>query len=191
MLNRFRRPWRNASGFTLIELMIVVAIIGVLAAVAIPVMSGYVRRSKAAEAFTMLQGIREKQEAYFGEYRRYTQNLPPFPAPAAACDVCRNETVAWDFGQPGGDLWLQLGFAPDGPTYYTYWLEGSYGNGDIFQAGIARTDNLGTTWGAVVKPWYMVYACGDLDCNGVASNYYISSENKAIYSPEYSEFSNY
>ena len=46
------------TGFTLIELMIVVAIIGILAAVAIPAYGDYTARAQAAEAFTLMDGIK-------------------------------------------------------------------------------------------------------------------------------------
>jgi type IV pilus assembly protein PilA len=46
------------QGFTLIELMIVVAIIGILAAVAIPAYQDYTARAQAAEAFTILDGLK-------------------------------------------------------------------------------------------------------------------------------------
>ena len=46
------------KGFTLIELMIVVAIIGILAAVAIPAYKDYTAKAQAAEAFTLLDGLK-------------------------------------------------------------------------------------------------------------------------------------
>jgi len=46
------------KGFTLIELMIVVAIIGILAAVAIPAYQNYTARTEVTEAFTLLDGLR-------------------------------------------------------------------------------------------------------------------------------------
>jgi type IV pilus assembly protein PilA len=46
------------KGFTLIELMIVVAIIGILAAVAIPAYGDYTARAQAAEAFTLMDGLK-------------------------------------------------------------------------------------------------------------------------------------
>ncbi|MFY9259238.1 MAG: pilin [Gallionella sp.] len=53
------------QGFTLIELMIVVAIIGILAAVAIPAYGDYTARAQAAEAMTLLDGLKTPMtEAY-------------------------------------------------------------------------------------------------------------------------------
>lgn len=50
----------NQQGFTLIELMIVVAIIGILAAIAIPAYQNYTARSQATEAITLLGGLKTR-----------------------------------------------------------------------------------------------------------------------------------
>jgi len=63
--------WRNQKGFTLIELMIVVAIIGILAAIAIPNFLRYQAQSRQAEARTNFGGIFVAETSYFGEQSRY------------------------------------------------------------------------------------------------------------------------
>lgn len=55
---------KRQQGFTLIELMIVVAIIGILAAIAIPQYQNYVARAQAAEAITLLSGAKTPVEEY-------------------------------------------------------------------------------------------------------------------------------
>lgn len=55
------------KGFTLIELMIVVAIIGILAAVAIPAYSDYTAKAQASEPFVMLDGIKSTISAEMGQ----------------------------------------------------------------------------------------------------------------------------
>jgi len=65
------RKLRSKKGFTLIELMIVVAIIGILAAIAIPNFLRFQAKSKQSEAKTNLGGIFTAQTAYFGEKNTY------------------------------------------------------------------------------------------------------------------------
>ena len=62
----------NQKGFTLIELMIVVAIIGILAAIAIPNFLRYQAKSRQTEAKTNLGGIFVAEVSYYGEQARYS-----------------------------------------------------------------------------------------------------------------------
>jgi type IV pilus assembly protein PilA len=62
---------KSKKGFTLIELMIVVAIIGILAAIAIPNFLKFQAKSKQSEAKTNLKGVYTAETAYFGENNDY------------------------------------------------------------------------------------------------------------------------
>ena len=59
------------KGFTLVEMMIVVAMIGILAAIAIPNYTDYVQRGKAAEATSNLANLRVQMEQFFQDNRTY------------------------------------------------------------------------------------------------------------------------
>lgn len=71
-------------GFTLIEVMIVVAIIAILAAIAVPAYNDYMRRARVAEAVTALADMEARLEQYFQDNRTYedacTGGLAPLPA---------------------------------------------------------------------------------------------------------------
>jgi len=98
------RRLRNDPGFTLMELMIVVAIVGLLAAIAIPNFFGMQKRAKTTEAKSNLGALWALQEAYYIENEAYvkpTGELAPGPY---------DGTVGWP----------ELGFFPKGTTRYQY-----------------------------------------------------------------------
>ena len=90
-------------GFTLIELMIVVAIIGILAAIAIPNFIKFQARSKQSEPKSNLKGLFTAQKSYFQEKDRYS-------AVAGA-----------------------IGFSPERGNRYAYWLSAAAVNGSTLQ----------------------------------------------------------
>lgn len=105
---------RLRAGFTLIELMIVVVIIGILAVVAIPAFSSYVQRSRMAEGFAFLGEIRQREEAYRAEFGQYvTAPYHPQMSPQMG-------TVSGWQAAPLPLGWTQLGAAPDGPTRFIF-----------------------------------------------------------------------
>ncbi|HZW11981.1 MAG TPA: prepilin-type N-terminal cleavage/methylation domain-containing protein [Noviherbaspirillum sp.] len=65
------KNWKSESGFTLIELMITVAIVAILAAVVVPSYSDYVRRSALNEAFANLSDLRVKLDQFYQNNRKY------------------------------------------------------------------------------------------------------------------------
>lgn len=62
---------RNNKGFTLIEVMIVVAIIGILAAIAYPSYDEYVKRGNRTEGQAFLQDVAARQERYYSQNNKY------------------------------------------------------------------------------------------------------------------------
>ena len=136
-------------GFTLLELMITLAVVGVLAAIAIPLLASYQLRSKSAEAKTNLAAIRVIEETFYTEHQTYrSANAEPVAIPG---------TVAVAFDSVGSDFG-PLGFMPQGQVYFSYGIavsaDGSGftadagadidGDGFIQYWGYANPDNNGT-----------------------------------------------
>ena len=88
------------GGFTLIELMIVVAIIGILAAIAIPNFLRFQLKAKSSEGKTNLAAIRTAEESYFAEYGNYISALPS--PPTAQCSASGERPGAVPLGRRVG-----------------------------------------------------------------------------------------
>lgn len=121
----------NKSGFTLIELIIVVTIITILAAIAIPAYVGQQKRAARTEAYTNLEALRLLEEQFFAENGEY--------APAGGGTINYNATPGTaDSGiedilpgfQPGGQIGL-----PGLGLNFTYSITSADTNGD----GLADT----------------------------------------------------
>ncbi|MBN1445319.1 MAG: prepilin-type N-terminal cleavage/methylation domain-containing protein [Candidatus Omnitrophica bacterium] len=67
----FRKVRSNRKGFTLIELMTVVIIVGILAAISIPIFRGQVKRARAAEGAALLGSVLTGQRVYYAEHNSY------------------------------------------------------------------------------------------------------------------------
>jgi prepilin-type N-terminal cleavage/methylation domain-containing protein len=142
---------RAQRGFTLIELMIVVAIIGILAAVAIPAFMDYMKRSKKTEASLQLNKIGKNAKRLYSETSSYYNGdgaaLPAHPTGKGCCEGTTNNHCAPQPASFAADAgWSALDFQIDEPSlfYYTY-------------KGTAST--------------FTALATGDLDCDGTEINY--------------------
>ena len=62
---------KKAKGFTLVELVIVIVIVGILSIVAVPIYRGYTRKAMASEGKSLLGTIQTSQKVYFAEYAQY------------------------------------------------------------------------------------------------------------------------
>ena len=97
MLSKMKR---NQKGFTLIELMIVVAIIGILAAIAIPQFASYRQRAQDSAAKSALKNVATAQEDYYQENDTYADALNKLtsfsPEPSVSVTLAgANLTTSW------------------------------------------------------------------------------------------------
>jgi len=91
MLSKVKR--NNEKGFTLIELMIVIAIIGILAAIAIPQFSAYRTRSYNAAAQSDLRNFATAQEAYYADNDKYCGSAAELVGKTYGAYTSKNVTV--------------------------------------------------------------------------------------------------
>jgi len=139
---------RRREGFTLIELMIVVAIIGILAAIAIPNFLRFQLRSKAGEGKVNLAAIRSAEEGYFAEFGVYVASTTLWPRATTSLDT---QKAKWTTGTAGLNT---VGWSPEGEVYYSYAITtgGSPADHYTAEAGSDIDNDNTINWWGYVKP---------------------------------------
>jgi len=138
---------KESRGFSLVELMIVVAVIAILAAIVIPAFMRFAMKSKTSEAIGNLAAIRTAQEAYkveYGVYRACEANPGEVRKGADAVTL-----IAWDTSKDG---WADIGFKPTDSIRYSYEVTLKPGGG------------------------FIITAQGDLDEDGAVATFTVDSE---------------
>ena len=136
-----------ARGFTLIEVMVAVAIVAILATVAYPAYTDYIVRSKIAEAVGQLSDMRVKMEQYFLDNRTYVgacaagtvAPLPASPQVKYFTFTCPTLTATTYTIQADG-------VAAQGMTGFTYTID---------QANNRATTSVKTGWSLTANCWVL------------------------------------
>jgi prepilin-type N-terminal cleavage/methylation domain-containing protein len=141
---------RAQRGFTLIELMIVVAIIGILAAVAIPAFMDYMKRAKKTEASLQLNKIGKNNKRVYSETSSFVTvlgaALPAHSGVGCCVALTNNHCAADPAGFAADSGWKALDFQVDEPSLFFY----------------KYTPGTST---------FTAEAMGDLDCDGTGITY--------------------
>ncbi len=158
------RKRSNNAGFTLVELMISVAIVGILASLATPMLVKYIKKAKTTEAREMLQKIAAGARVYYMDAQTTPGSIVPLPSqfptsesatPALACCLAGGQRCAPEQLQWSTPAWVGLQFSVDDPHYYQY---------EFVSAGTS----IASTFTAI--------AYGDLDCDGNLSTFMIQAQ---------------
>ncbi|MBN2724534.1 MAG: prepilin-type N-terminal cleavage/methylation domain-containing protein [Deltaproteobacteria bacterium] len=163
----------KSSGFTMIELLLVVVVIGILAAIAIPQFNSQSKKAKASEVPGMFTAIKTAQFAYKSEYGMFlstgSTETDFYPALLSS-----GEPVKKKWEPASSSKWVDLGVQP--PDYQLYCgyvtIGGSAGTGPSGTHGQNIFRNTVPT-----KPWFYIVAACDLDGRPTTNTTYITSSD--------------
>jgi type IV pilus assembly protein PilA len=164
-------------GFTLIEVMITVAIMGILAGLAVYGVGKYIRSSKSGEAVAMIASIKSAQEAYKAEtflYLDVSGNNELVESSFYPTGDPDDRLHGWgDVSTDVGKAWQSLGVNPGGPVRFAYGCAAGTAAKAVPAHGTTLTlSDWPTTSGS---PWYVVRAVGDLDNDDTKSRFVSAS----------------
>lgn len=167
------RHQRSVRGFTLIEVLITVVIVGILAAIAIPSFTAYVHRSRTTEATSFLAEIKQRQESYRAEFNQYANVATANPSVLPS----GGEHHGWGAPPPAG--WQQLGASPDGSVRFQYDTFAGL-PGDAVAGGLPGCGDP-TSGVRDEEFWFVAQALGDLDGDGNTVCFELTSHREAVW----------
>lgn len=178
-----RRLLARSRGVTLIELVIVVAMVGVLATLATVGYRRYISSAKTGEATQMLGAIKASQEAFKAETFRYlnvSDDLETYYPQNAMPDG--SVKYAWEGGKPesAGTNFRTLGVSSTGPVLYGYACVA--GSGSTSMPALPLEFETPSWPNPPGSPWYVAVAAGNLDGDEVYSGFMTSSLHAQIIS---------
>ena len=138
-------PSGRRAGFTIIELMICVGLIGILSTLAIPGMLRFQLRTKVAEGRTNIAAIRKAEESYYAEYNLYVSANPAMPVAVGQLKT------SWGLPATVAHGFNTMGFAPEGELYFQYAVSSDSTSYTIAARSDIDGDTVFNTWG-YVKP---------------------------------------
>jgi type IV pilus assembly protein PilA len=170
------------AAFTLIELMIVVAIVGILATLGVVGYRKMVNASHTGEATNMLQSIRVAQESFRAETGSYAAISTSLDATLCPVTTVKAEKVPWNPDCNGGlNKWGVLPVHTDGPVLFRYTtVSGRAGeNAPAPPTGMGQTVSFGGA--AITQDWFVSAARADTDGNSVNVTVVSTSWNNALF----------
>ncbi|MEB2313455.1 MAG: prepilin-type N-terminal cleavage/methylation domain-containing protein [Sorangiineae bacterium] len=169
---------RRARGFTLVELMAVVVIVGILAAVGVVTMRKYIFGSKSVEALSMIQAIRAAQERWRAENQAYLDVSDTIDTWYPMENKQPSSTYySWGGGtSPLAGRWRLLNVSVSDRVQFGYTTKA----GPAFTAMTPLSVANPPTWPVANGPWYVIQAKGDANDDGVYSMFAASSLNGEV-----------
>jgi len=131
----------NRKGITLLELLVVIVIVGILAAVAVPVYTGYMQRARRVDAKTALEHVRAAQEMWRAEKGSYSLDSAELRTTMGAPATAISNYYTWQFsGTLNATTWtgqaVALGTqATDGDLFINHRGQKWDGDGRFYPEG--------------------------------------------------------